>query len=124
MCQEACVKLLSGKASAKNVGCLAACVVVPDDAVDNFGYRHVLGLGFDLLDEGFFNVQRPALGRSRGLIRGAEEVFPLSPPCENFLEISEIRERDVNVDICGSACVDFSGAVIVYICGLDWKCSF
>jgi hypothetical protein len=55
----------------------------------------VLGLGFslDLLDEGFFNVERPALGRSRGLICGVEEMLPLAPPRDNFLKISEIRER-------------------------------
>ena len=107
-------------------GLLATRIIVPDDAVDNFSDGHMLSLGFslDLLNEGFFNVQRPALGRSWGLIRGAEEMFSLTPPCEYFLEISEIRQRDVNVDICGSTFVDFSGAAIVDIGGLHRKCSF
>ena len=80
----------------------------------------MLGLSFcfDLLNEGLFNVQRPALGRSRGLIRGPEEMFPLAPPREAFLEISEVGQRDVNVDICGSTFVDFSGTTVVDIVGL------
>jgi hypothetical protein len=51
-------------------------------------------------------------------------MFPLPPPRKDFLKISEISERDVNVDICGSAYVDFSGATVVHISGLGWKCSF
>jgi hypothetical protein len=51
-------------------------------------------------------------------ISGAEEMFSLAPPREDFLEISQIRERDVNMDICGSTFVDFSGATIVDIGGL------
>jgi hypothetical protein len=89
-----------------------------DDAVDDLSDSYVLGLRFslDLLDERFLNVQRPALGRSRRLIRGAEEMFPLATPGKNFLKISEIRERDVNVDIGGSTFVDIDG--------LSRKCSF
>jgi hypothetical protein len=99
---------------------------VANNAVDDFSHSHMFGLrfGLDLLNEGLLNVQRPALGRSRGLIRSAEEMFPLAPPCEDFLKISEIRERDVNVDICGSTFVDFGGSTVVDICGLRRKCSF
>jgi hypothetical protein len=73
--------------------------------------------------KGFFNVQCPALGRSRGLIRGAEEMFPLPPPGKNLLKFRKIGERDVNVDICGSTFVDFGGATIVDIGGLYRKWS-
>jgi hypothetical protein len=51
-----------------------------------------LGFGLDLLDERLFKVQRPALSRSRSLIRGIEEVLPLAPPREDFLEICEVGE--------------------------------
>ena len=96
---------------------------MPDDAVDDLGYGDVLGLGFrfDPLDEGLFDVQRPALGRGRGLIRGVEEMLSLAPPGKNLLKISEIRERYINVDICSSTFVDFGGATIVNIGGLRWK---
>jgi hypothetical protein len=94
---------------------LATCIVVPDDPVDNLCHGHMLGLGFglDFLNEGFFNVQRPAFCWSKGLIRGAEEMFPFAPPREDFLKISEIGERYINVDICGSTFVNFSGAPVV-----------
>jgi len=38
-----------------------------------------LSFGLDLLNEWLLNVKRPALSRSRRLIRGAEEMFPLPP---------------------------------------------
>jgi hypothetical protein len=105
---------------------LATRVVVPNDAIDDLchGYAFNLCFGFDLLDKGFFNVQRPTLSRSRGFIRGAEQMFPFSPPGKNFLKISEIGEGYINVDICGSTFVDFSGATVVDIGGLYRKCSF
>ncbi len=99
---------------------------MPDNPVDDFSHRHVLGLGFglDLLDEGLFNVQGPSFCGSRRLVCGAEEMFPLAPPGKNLLKISEIGQRDVNVDICRSVFVDFGGATVVDIGGLDRKCSF
>jgi hypothetical protein len=109
-----------------NCGRLAPCVVVPDNPVDDFSHRDVFSLRLCLnpLDKRFFDVQRPALGRSRGFVRFSEEVFSLAPPGKNLLKISEIRERDVNVDICSSTCVDLGGATIVYMRGLRRKCPF
>jgi hypothetical protein len=59
---------------------------VPDNPVDDFSHRHVLGLGFglDLLDEGLFNMQRPSFRGSGGFIGFGEEVLSLSPPGKNL----------------------------------------
>jgi hypothetical protein len=51
-------------------------------------------------------------------------VLPLAPPGKNLLKISEVRDRDVNVDFCGSTVRDFGGAPIVDIGGLCRKWSF
>src|SRR2546430_1894530 len=107
-------------------GLLATRVVVADNTVDNLSHRHMFSLcfGFDFLDKGFFNVQRPSLGRSRGFVGFAKQVLSLAPPGKNLLKISEVGERYINVDICGSTFVDFGGATIVYICRLRRECTF
>jgi hypothetical protein len=80
--QPACVSTRVDIGSLHLCGCLPTCVVVGNDAVDDLSDSHMFGLGFglDLLNERLLDVQCPALGRSWGFIRGAEEMFPLPPP--------------------------------------------
>ena len=57
-------------------------VVVPNNPINHLGDRHMLGfrLGFYLLDERFFDVQGPALGRGGGVIRLGQQVLAPAPP--------------------------------------------
>jgi hypothetical protein len=95
-------------------------VVRPDDPVDDLGNGDMFGLGFclDPLDKRLLDMQRPALGRGGGFIGLGEEVLALAPPCQHVLKIGHICQRDVNVDFCGSAFVDFGGATVVHMGGL------
>jgi hypothetical protein len=77
-----------------------------------------LGFGFNPRDKGFLDVQCPAFGGSRCFIRDVQQVLALAPPGEDLLKISQIREREINVDFSRSTTVDFRGATLVDFRGL------